>query len=67
MDRRAKADEEAVALITGINIEHEDLPTAIEAVQPAATISDSKKIFRDGQMLIIRDGKTYTLQGVEVR
>ena len=65
--RRAKADEEAVALITGINIEHEDLPTAIEAVQPAATISGSTKIFRDGQMLIIRDGKTYTVQGVEVR
>ncbi len=65
--RRAKAEEDAVALITGINIEHEDLPTAIEAVQPAATISGSTKIFRDGQMLIIRDGKTYTVQGVEVR
>ena len=65
--RRAKADEDAVALITGINIDSQELPTAIEAVQPAATVSGSTKIFRNGQMLIIRDGKTYTLQGVEVR
>ncbi len=65
--RRAKADEEAVALITGINIDHEEIITAVEAVQPAATVSGLKKIFRNGQMLIIRDGKTYTMQGVELR
>lgn len=66
--RKAKAeDEEPASIIKEINIEHEDLPTAIETVQPAATISGSTKIFRDGQMLIIRDGKTYTVQGVEVR
>ena len=65
--RRAKADEDAVALITGINIDHEEIITAVEAVQPAATVSGSMKIFRNGQMLIIRDSKTYTMQGVELR
>ena len=27
----------------------------------------SSKVMRDGQVLILRDGKTYTIQGVEVR
>ena len=65
--RRAKADEEAVALITGINIDHQDIITAVEPVMPAATMSGSTKIMRNGQMLILRDGKTYTVQGVELR
>ena len=65
--RKAKADEEAVALITGINIDHQDIVTAIEPVMPAATMSGSTKIMRNGQMLILRDGKTYTVQGVELR
>jgi len=49
-----------------------DVPTAIDEV----TMSDDKennaniksvKHLRDGQILILRDGKTYTLTGVEVK
>ena len=41
-----------------------DVATGIEETfsQPAA-----RKILRDGQLLILRDGKTYTVQGQEVR
>ena len=65
--RKAKAEDETVSLIKGINIDHQDIITAVEPVIPAATMSGSKKIMRNGQMLILRDGKTYTVQGVEVR
>ena len=65
--RKAKAEDETVSLIKGINIDHQDIITAVEPVIPAATMSGSKKIMRNGQMLILRDGKTYTVQGVELR
>ena len=65
--RKAKAEDETVSLIKGINIDHQDIITAVEPVIPAATMSGSKKIMRNGQMLILRDGKTYNLQGVELR
>jgi hypothetical protein len=29
-------------------------------------MTNVQKIFRDGQLLIIRDGKTYNAQGVEL-
>lgn len=54
-------------IFQGFIIDNQELVTAIEAVLPAATNSGSKKIFRDGQMLILHDGKTYTVQGVELR
>jgi len=40
-------------------------PTALESIQPSAV--RIQKHFRDGQLLIIRDGKTYTITGAEVR
>lgn len=39
--------------------------TDIESVQPSAV--SVQKIIRNGQLFIIRDGKTYNAQGVEVR
>ena len=41
-----------------------EAPTGIDntVVEPGIT-----KILRNGEVLILRDGKTYTLQGVEVR
>ncbi len=39
--------------------------TGVDALQ--AGEQHSSKILRNGQVLIIRDGKTYTVQGVEVR
>lgn len=39
--------------------------TLIESVQP--TQSSATKVLRNGQLFILRDGKTYTVQGQEVR
>ena len=35
--------------------------------ETTATESKAQKILRDGQILILRDGKTFTVQGQEVR
>lgn len=43
----------------------EEVQTAIS--QPSTLNSSAQKILRDGQLLITRDGKTFTAQGVEVR
>ena len=37
------------------------------AVEEAEVEAQAVKVMRDGQLLIIRDGKTYTAQGVELR
>lgn len=42
----------------------EDIGAALNQAQVEAK---AVKVIRDGQLLIIRDGKTYTAQGVEVR
>ncbi|MBR6017788.1 MAG: InlB B-repeat-containing protein [Paludibacteraceae bacterium] len=39
-------------------------PTGVESIQPSAV--SIQKIIRDGVLYIIRDGKMYTAQGVEV-
>lgn len=41
--------------------------TGIEAVEASSVHGGSTKIFRDGQLLILRNGETYTLQGTLVR
>ena len=38
--------------------------TAVDNIQ--SPNANGEKIFRDGQLLIIRDGKTYNVMGVEV-
>jgi hypothetical protein len=39
--------------------------TAVDNINSSS--SDTQKFFRDGQLLIIRDGKTYNAQGVELK
>ena len=41
-----------------------DIGSAVEEAQVEAK---AVKVIRDGQLLIIRDGKTYTAQGVQVQ
>ena len=41
--------------------------TAVENVEGLSPTIDSQKLIRDGQLLIIRDGKTYTVMGQEVK
>lgn len=40
-------------------------PTAVESIQPSAI--SNQKIIRDGQLIILRNGKQYTLQGQLIR
>ena len=41
--------------------------TALDEIDESASYGVSKKILRDGQLFIIRDGKTYTVMGTEVK
>lgn len=41
-------------------------PAAVDDVNDQTSSAATHKIFRDGQVLIQRDGKTYTLTGIEV-
>lgn len=50
--------------IYGFEIPGEDIGSAVEEAEVGA---QAVKVMRDGQLLIIRDGKTYTAQGVELR
>ena len=50
--------------IYGFEIPGEDIGSAVEEAQVGA---QAVKVIRDGQLLIIRDGKMYTAQGVELR
>ncbi len=45
-------------------VHHEDTATDIESNQQSAI--SSQKVIRDGQLLILRDGKTYNAQGILV-
>lgn len=71
--RKIRQEEETpTSYIKDITIDQEDLPTAIEEVsnpQSATNVQsvDIQKVIRDGKLLIIRDGKAFTLQGVEIR
>ena len=41
--------------------------TGVEDINAPDALDGSTKILRNGEVLILRDGKTYTVQGVEVR
>ena len=42
-----------------------EVPAALDNIH--AENSDTRKLLRDGQLLIIRDGKTYTIMGAEIQ
>ena len=44
-----------------------DTTTALETANSQEPKAKSQKILRNGQILILRDGKTYTIMGVEVK
>ena len=44
-----------------------DAPTAIDEVNSSAKLGGYNKILRNGQLLIERDGKTYSITGQEVK
>ena len=59
------ANEQPIATYSGsFTTTSEGVPTGIDNT---AVESEITKILRNGEVLILRDGKTYTLQGVEVK
>lgn len=44
----------------------EDVETSIENTHSQSQMTDCQKIIRDGQLVIIRDGKTYNVMGQEL-
>ena len=58
------AEDTEVASYTGTFTTTGEIATGIDAQQSDLA---PRKFIRDNQVLILRDGKTYTLQGVEVR
>ena len=66
--RRMVAEEAPAvsAAVKALKIKPADVPAGIEnIINDQAPITN--KVLRDGQLLILRDGKTYTVTGVELR
>ena len=62
------ADSEPNAVISSIVVEAEgDEPTAIGQTGNDAWGANAEKRIENGQLLIIRDGKTFNAQGVQMR
>lgn len=53
-----------ITRIETIHVES-NVPTGVDAT--TAPHVETRKVLRNGQILILRDGKTYTVQGLEVR
>lgn len=62
--KRAKNAVPGVA-IKGITITPQGASTGVESIKPAA--EGTHKYLNNGQLFILRDGKTYTAQGIEVK
>lgn len=45
----------------------QEAPTGVESIQPGQTCVSYQKILRNGQVIILRGDKVYTLQGQEVK
>jgi len=53
--------------ISKVKIYYTEAETAVEAVESQKSKTESKKIIRDGQILIIKNGKTFNALGAEMR
>jgi hypothetical protein len=58
-------DENAGAYIQALKIVPSGAPTAVKAVKPV--LNGTQKVLHQGQLLIIRDGKTYSVMGQIVK
>ena len=41
--------------------------TDVENANGVSSLTNTRKLLRDGQIIILRDGKTYTLMGAEIQ
>jgi hypothetical protein len=49
-----------------VRINNVNAPTSIENTHSQSSMTNTQKIMRDGQLIIIRDGKTYNAIGQEM-
>ena len=56
-----------VCFIAVITLADGDPGTGIEAVSHQTSVVSAQKVIRDGQLLIIRDGRTYSVAGIEMQ
>jgi hypothetical protein len=56
----------AGAFISAVKIIPENAPDAIDVVKAAKSLGDGKYL-QNGQLYIVRDGRVYNAQGIEVK
>lgn len=59
-------DMPAYSVTVKVTFKSASAPTNVETIE-SSTSSSSRKVFRDGQVFIQRDGKYYTISGQEVK
>ena len=65
------ADDEVGNMILAekmlVRINNVNAPTSIENTHSPSSITNTHKLLRNGQLIILRDGKTYTIMGAEIK
>ena len=50
-----------------VRINNVNAPTSIENTHSPSSITNTQKLLRNGQLIILHDGKTYTVMGAEIQ
>ena len=50
-----------------VRINNVNAPTSIENTHSPSSITNTQKLLRNGQLIILHDGKTYTVMGAEIK
>ena len=50
-----------------VKINNVNAPTSIENTHSPSSITNTQKLLRNGQLIILHDGKTYTVMGAEIK
>ena len=65
------ADDEVGNMILAekmlVRINNVNAPTSIENTHSPSSITNTQKLLRNGQLIILHDGKTYTIMGAEIK
>ena len=65
------ADDEVGNMILAekmlVRINNVNAPTSIENTHSPSSITNTHKLLRNGQLIILHDGKTYTVMGAEIK
>ena len=55
------------AYIKNIKVDPKDIPSGIETVESRKKKVESEKLIKDGQLIILREGKQYNAIGAEIK